>query len=192
MNTYLGLDGEMSGTTSSHQLIQIGLAIGARDTLGLDVGWLAGTYRVDPESLQVNGFDHARIQQGQPPEVVDVACVAWLDLRFPGMHAKQLIPVGWNVAGFDMPFVRRDLPKLGARLSYRSVDLNAVCFALDGKVAAGTDGQVRPRSWEWWKKDVKRLALEAMGAGVAKPHDAEWDAVVSLQAFRVLQGIVRG
>jgi hypothetical protein len=88
-----------------------------------------------------------------------------------------LIAVGWNVCGFDLPYVRHYLPRLGSFISRRSVDLNAVCFTFAG----GAGGR-----WKRLKRRSKRYAEERLGR-------AEWhDAAAALLAWEYFKNLTRG
>lgn len=87
------------------------------------------------------------------------------------------LAVGWNVAGYDRRFVDLHLPYLRRVLSYRTVDLNALCFGLDGK------GGV---SWKDWKREAKTYANKFIDP--SKRHDAEVDAQAALREVEFLRG----
>jgi DNA polymerase III epsilon subunit-like protein len=175
---FVGLDIEATGTEleKGHRTCQIGIAFGVLDSLTHDVSWPRDVFACacDPEALKINGFTEERIHHGRAVSVaVDSYVSNWLGTtKGLGDPHRQLIGVGWNIASFDLPFIRRDLPKTAAYFHYRTVDLNALCFALGGR-----DGH----NWEWWKKEAKKRAAEMLGR--EQWHDAGFDAVASLVAF---------
>lgn len=179
---FLGLDIETTGSEiSQHQLIQIGVARGLHDVFVMDVGHAHADLVIDPEASKVHGFSVERMVAGNRPAVVDDSLCAWLEDRAVSQTRRWAIAIGWNVAGFDMPFVRKFLPKAAGCFSYRTVDLNAICFALDGK---------HGHAWDWWKKQIKKK-IERM-LGVVRWHDAGFDAVAGLLAFELLREELAG
>ncbi len=193
---FIGLDIETSGTSikKKHRTIQLGAyyidPIG--DQVGQcfksDITW-GGTKslqcEIDPEALKINGYTKDQIM-GLSPTVVDV------DLKFKDWlisigcdnQHKRAIGIGWNVASFDLQFIQNDLPISSDYLSYRSVDLNAICFTLDGK--EGVNG---PQKFDTWKKQAKSYAkdqLKILGYNEAW-HDAFYDAAASYYAWIFLK-----
>lgn len=162
------------------RLIQIGLALfnGASYMAYINPGEMqwsdqaAAVHNIPLESLP--SFENA--------EQVDTNAASFLVGQ--GVNPKRrvnTIPVGWSVGSFDMPFVRYSLPKTNALFSRRTVDLNALCFALDGKDEL---------NFESWKKLSKNYAIEKIGYEDA--HDAGWDAKMSLYCFEYLRDQLRG
>lgn len=183
---FIGLDGEMTGTlTNVHQLIQLGLAIPGDMKRGQpqmskswDIGW--DHPLLDPQAMAVNGFTIDRIEAAPRAEAVDAQILQWLDDR--GVTERtSCIPVGWNVASFDMPFVRKTLPLTAELFSRRAVDLNALCFSLH----RWPDGQ----TWKAWKRWSKQHAEERLKEqGIAPQwHDAGYDALASLYEWEFLK-----
>lgn len=186
----LGLDGEMTGTGGANahekfQLIQVGLAYGAPDP-GIDIfvhdiGYQK--FHFTAKALEVNGFTKERINAGMSPQHVDAKAVLWLEER--GLVGQQqLVPVGWNVAGFDVPFFRQYLPGLSACLSYRTLDLNALVFAYS--LAHGLP-------YERVKKAAKKHAQREMRiAGFDDNwHDAGYDAAAALFSLDYLINLMK-
>lgn len=181
---FVGLDGEMSGTElqDGARLIQIGLAVSA-GTFASYVN--PGTLSWSEEAEEVHKIPQSSLLDFPDAEVVDLNCYEFLVSQ--GADTKRrnnTIAVGWNVGSFDMPFVRTSLPKTNSLFSRRTVDLNALCFALDGKEDNGVE-----ISFETWKKRSKEYAIEAIGFENA--HDAGWDALMSLYCFHYLRHQMR-
>lgn len=191
--TFIGLDIETSASNLLGKTIQIGIARGTESSFVSDIGWSTvefhetarleegdeierGLVLIETEALKVNRFDIARIRAGRPAWQIDSEAAEWISQWGKGLHC-----VGWNVGSFDMPFVRRDLPNLAKHLSRRTVDLNALCFAL------GSQSQLfdeRAPGWEFFKKRSKRYAEEILGH--TQWHDAGYDAKAALLSFRWL------
>ena len=169
---FVGLDGEMTGAQKvldfyrEYALIQIGLAVAPNVTFVADIGHQ--TYNWTQEALDVNKFTHERIKAGPAPQI-------------PGEHVK-LIPVGWNVGHFDVPFVRYWLPGFARMLGYRSVDLNAVTY---------TAAKVTGRAYDKIKDSAKRYASRVL----ARPkdwHNAGYDAAAALASWEYLIKLLGG
>lgn len=192
-----GLDGEMTGSDIGRwgtRLIQIGAALEDGGTYTADIGWRDGEYTWSEQALQVNGFTHARIQAGRSPAEVDEELAAWLIAR--GVGPRSLVPVGFNVGTFDMPFVRATLPDTARLFSYRACDLNTLCFGLHRATiptrATRTKPGATPPTWKGWKRMAKRAAEESLTARGIMPawHDAGYDALAALEAYHYLQGVI--
>lgn len=175
--TYVGLDGEMSGTEiqDGARLIQIGLALenGANYNAFINPGELSWSY----EAEEVHGISQDRLPSFANAEQVDANAYSFL-ISQGAVPNKRIntVPVGWNVGSFDMPFLKLTLPMTYSLFSRRTVDLNAICFALDGK---------QGRTAKSWKDYSKIYATEKIGYEDA--HDAGWDAKMSLYCFEFLR-----
>ena len=88
--------------------------------------------------------------------------------------------VGFNVAGFDMPYVKQYMPTLMSLFTRRSVDLNAVCYSMS---------EYGKASYDRIKRDAKRHAAEQIGGD--SWHNAEFDALAALYAFKYLREAMR-
>jgi DNA polymerase III epsilon subunit-like protein len=165
---FVGLDIETSGTElDKHQLIQIGVAVGCLKTFTMDVGYDMSDLVIDEQAMEVHKISLARTVGAKRPNEVDDLLCQWLTEN----DLKKLVAVGWNVAGFDMPFVRKYLPKASKFFSYRTVDLNAICFATG--------------RFKHMKKMSKKFAMDVLGT--EQWHDAGYDAIASLLAFKYLE-----
>lgn len=102
--------------------------------------------------------------------------------QYQDVPEKELIAVGFNVAGFDMAILRRDMPKFCRPFHYRTLDINAVLF-MDG-LRAGTPPLFKERK-DTIMDEAKRRLTEL---GIAeKRHDAGYDALFALVCMEVLQ-----
>lgn len=190
---YVGLDCEMSGTdVLEHKLIQIGISFDARSqskNFVSDVGWEKGTYRYDPESLQVIEWDFSRIEAGPPAYKVETKILEFFEENDVGPGSA--IPVGWAVGRFDMPFVKATFPNIWHYFVWPKANQNNV-VALDLTYVAMTFGfnnTKKELGYNGWKKASKRYAqteLEKIGVS-AQWHDAGYDAraaILCLEYFR--------
>lgn len=175
---FAGFDIETTGSDiyKGHAICQVGLYTPKHEFVS-DVGVAVGT-PVTQQALEVNGFSMERLTEGPSLAQVD----NHLHEKLVGMTAGMglVIPVGWNVAGFDMGFMRRWMPVSYADFSYRTVDLNAVCFTLD------------PVRWERFKRAANQYAKQKLqGLGWAERwHDALYDAAASYYAWEYLRDVV--
>lgn len=186
MITYIGIDGEMSGTDidAGHKLIQIGMAKyvdGEMQSIGylLNPGEMAWS----EEAEQVHQFTREDIQgYGIYPSIVDPIVARWAN---PGEQRRDFVMVGFNVGSFDRPFIKQTLPLLYEKFSRRSVDINSLIFAL-----ANTD-----KEFLRIKKAAKEYAFIKMEGMFSefknRQHDAEYDAVMSLYCFEYLRTLMR-
>lgn len=171
----IGLDLETSGLDpQKHVVLQVGLALDETDIFRSDVGWGHQEWEeAEKEALAVNGFTYARVLDGPRAYQVDQAMVAWLAQR-SYVAPRSLCPVGWNVAGFDMPFFALAFPATNRLMHYRTVELTAICVALE--LAGGAD------AW-----DIKRAAqAHAAKEVVGKIHEAGFDAAAGIAALHYL------
>lgn len=108
---FIGVDGEMTGTDGPgvHQLIQIGVATAPDEVFVSDIGYKE--WSENPESMAVHGLSAERIRAARRADVVDAELCGWLGDKVVG-SGRGLIAVGWNVAAFDLPYVRQYLPRL--------------------------------------------------------------------------------
>lgn len=185
--TFIGLDGEMTSSelADNGALIQLGLS-----TL-VDGEMLSICVNINPyfDDRKVEWSDQAAavhkipieiVKSFEPPQYADLMLADWLQ----GIGAKtnkrnNTVPVGFNVGAFDMPFVKNLLPQTYQYLSRRTVDLNALCFALAGEF-----------NFDTWKTRAKEYATEKIG--YENQHDAGWDATMHLYAFEYLRKAING
>lgn len=182
---FVGIDGEMSGTEieKGHRLIQIGLAVHTDrgvETIGFylkpreDMVWneeSAKVHQIPLETLELHGMDEQK---------VDDILFDWLLLHGanPRQRAKT-VPVGFNIIGFDMPFIKLQLPKTYTLFSRRMADLNGMLWLLHGKNNKNMD------SWKKMALDYAEMNLPDF-----YPHDAEWDAKRHLMCFEYLRSVI--
>lgn len=174
----LGLDLETSGSTHDrHVPIQIGIYVDAHLISEYIGGWDWNEWEWDEEAEEVHGIPKETLQSHPPVNIVDggVAARLWHLVKEQRMNR---IPVGWNVAGFDMPFVRRWMPLTASLLSYRSLDLNAICFYLDG---------LGGKTWKDHKRAAKQYANAFIDA--SQRHDAGEDAKAAIYELHYLREV---
>lgn len=153
-------------------------------TFCADVHWSEGSYVWSPQAFEVNRFTHERILNAPyAADEVDDQLAEWLEDL--GAEPRQVIPIGWNVGSFDMPFVRRTFPSAGRFFPHRSLDLNSVCFTMSGLMDTGGT----PAEWDGIKRMANRYAEEMLG-GEAEWHDALYDAKASVLAWRYLRNLL--
>jgi DNA polymerase III epsilon subunit-like protein len=183
---YIAIDGETTGKeiNEGSALIQIGAAV-YRD------GQLYSTHVTfnpkDPdmvwseEAEKIHGISLEQIENAElDASQADDFLYDWFIANKVNPKDKyHNFPVGWNVASFDMPYIKKYLPKTFKLFSYKSVDLHSVCCSLDGK-----KGLSEKRWKEAAKKYASTICPEREGY---KAHNAEWDSVMSLGCFNFLR-----
>lgn len=210
MRGFIGLDLETSGTDHKESApIQIGLAY--FDKKGNPHYWRSyiggwnwvkseqlyrghrgfGDHVWTPEAADVHGIPKSRLVTAPRRLQVDQNAQAWLDDLPDYDGSYKLIPVGWNVRGFDMPFIKQHTPHLYKRFQRRQVDLNSFVFSIDKM------GLYKPTGGIWKFSTAKRVAKEraAQRTKLEYPsldwHDAGFDALAGLYAWEELQKMVK-
>lgn len=127
----ISLDIESSGREwQKHALLSIGIVDSKGAEFYVELKHLS--LEIEPQAMRVNQMPISQIDidSKEPPRFTpkkaDAEMLAWLNERLG--PKDQGIPMGLNIGSFDMPFVRRWLPRAAARLSYRTMDLNALMF----------------------------------------------------------------
>lgn len=199
---FFGVDGEMTGSelAQGQRIIQLGFAVDSNvDRVRHDVPpsfsllFNPGPAVWTDVAEAVHGFTRDEVAAAMPAADADVLFVEWLEAQ--GARANKrgdTIPVGFNVGNFDLPHIQAVLPRTYSMLSRRTVDLNAVCFTFDGAVHP-TIGS--PVSWSTWKSmasEYARKMIDLQGTHDGAAHDAGYDALLHLHAFRYLQSASRG
>lgn len=204
-----GLDGEMSGNdlSTGSRLIQIGVTSNTSPDGNLNPGWETFSATLNPGPMDwqpiaegVHGFTEKEIAAAEPAASVDDRLEKWLLAQgIDKKHRGDVVPVGFNVGQFDMPFLRHSLPKSAALFSRRSIDINALCFSLDGAKYLNNGTHL---SWEGWKRfakqyaagkieELKKVATSSQVLDMQE-HDAGYDALVHLHAWRFLKAKMHG
>jgi DNA polymerase III epsilon subunit-like protein len=186
MITYIGIDGEMSGTDidAGHKLIQIGMAKYVDErVVSIGVMLNPGVMEWSDQAEEVHQFSRDYVEKmGEDPAMVDQMLADWANKT---SHRRDYVMVGFNVGSFDRPFIKQQLPITYGKFSRRCVDLNSMIFAM-----SDTNTQ-----FERIKGKAKDYAFEKMDGlfdGFKdRQHDAEYDAVMSLYCFEYLRSIIR-
>ena len=199
-----GLDGEMSDAAISDggRLIQIGVTANLNaDGSVADEGNVFSSL-INPGDMgwatraeAVHGFTRKQIENAPLAEEVDIALEEWLINNGASTTRRgETIVTGFNVGSFDMPHLALVLPRSYAMFSRRSIDLNALCFTLDG---AKYLQDPNPLSWATWKSLAKtysdrKIASLYQGKPEIAAHDAGYDALMHLYSWRFLQAVMHG
>jgi|SRR6266853_40786 len=170
---YCGLDIETTGLdlNKDHRLIQLALVYGPA-TWVYDVLPI-GVMTIDPRAMEVNKFTLSRIEGGVPNDELDHDLSKYLLNEF---KPESLTAVGWNIGSFDLPFLKKELPKTSTLFSHRVVDLSGICI-----LAA----ERKSLNWRNLKEVWHKAAEEAMNEK-AQWHDALWDARAALKVWELL------
>ena len=205
---FIGLDLETSGTEIEEGAvpIQVGMAVLVNDStepslFKSNIGWRY--FNGPPQrdvfptwSDEAEGIHHLTqdtIRAAPRPSIVEGEAARWLAIEAPDTNRAAIIPVGWNIAGFDMPFIKRYLPGLQAAMAYRSVDLNAVCMSI-------AQAQLpSPLGGRWKFQTLRKIVHEVSGGQASQMygghelwHDATFDALASLYAWEALIKVMQG
>lgn len=205
---FIGLDFETSGSSHTRSApIQIGLANSYGQTYSALIGGWRWEDWADTKWDHIDGIqswdwsDEAegihnitRDLLGREPDqyVVDREASEWVASHV-GIVPKGIIAVGWNIAGFDFPFLRTYLPRTASSMAFRSVDLNALIFGISQAGMSRANGE----PWGYYKlkgyvKKEAEAMLYARTGREAIQHDAGDDALTSIYAFDVLKDVLRG
>lgn len=177
---FIGLDFETSGSDIDKGAVPIQLGLAWKDPDdGVMVvhdrfigGWdFDGEHLWDEDSYRVHNLPRSLIDQAPPAWKVDIILANEL-LTYVGAKMWNL-PVGWNVTGFDMPFIHKWFPNLSRILSYRAVDLTGITLALSGG---------DPNEYKRIKNLAKTWAAQQIDAEQSW-HDAGYDAEAALWAY---------
>lgn len=195
---HFGLDGEMSAASLADggRLIQIGFAAhespgGAETSSPATFSMLInpGAHHWDARAAAVHGFSPEEVASAPTAPDVDEACVQWLAAQ--GItRERSAIAIGFNVGAFDVPHLAAVLPRTALLFARRTIDLNALCFTLAGKEHDGNTP-----TWSGWKRMASTYAervIAASGASDEVAHDAGYDALLHLHAWRFLRAAAHG
>lgn len=184
---YVGLDIEASGSdlTAGHRIIQLGIAVWNED---MNLPSVFGEKVAIPDDApwsfiaqKVHGIPREELKGAMTAEEVARKALFFLEHELTGgkhpLEPRSLIAVGWNVAGFDMAFLRAQMPTLAAVFSHRTVDLNAPLFVL---------ARASGRGFKHMKKLAKEYAAAQIGWDEALWHSADYDALAHLWAERFI------
>lgn len=183
MINYIGLDFEASGSNpwGEHVPIQIGIALNTNENefkpFQSYIGkWDWNQFEWNLEAEKVHNIPRDIIDRAPPVWVVDIEAAAWLIQNLGHTSRMWNIPVGWNIAGYDRQFITRWMPNLNRLLSYRTVDLNALCLA-------------KAEQSESAYKDIKRKVKVYAQKTIGGPdwHDALYDAKAALHSLHALR-----
>ena len=175
---YMGCDLETTGTLSKSEIIQIGLYIDDDHKYVSDIGH-RGAFHWEAKAFEVNGFDLKRVYNGKPMYNVDAELDEFITKVKQDFNcqSEHILPVGFNVGSFDIPFIRRDLKLFFSGLGYRSIDLNALLVASSNSVDNFNARKIA------LKEQAKQLITVD-----GKEHDALYDAELAIRCFNCLTG----
>jgi len=191
--TLIGLDLEMTGTDwTAHKAIQIGLCLDPRDetkNFVADVGWAKGNYEYNPKSLEVIGWDFDRIEAGRYDWEVENDILNWCEDN--NLKKQSLIPVGYAVKSFDMPFVLNTFPRFAEYFIFPNVEgpyrpyLCRTCDLTDMTYGMTFGRGERGWGFDGWKRAAKTYAVQELTKleDARTFHDAGYDAKAAMLAL---------
>ena len=173
------------------RLIQIGVALLTTSPYPETFSSLInpGEFTWDARAAAVHGYTEEEILNAPTAQEVDNQLYSWMINHGATPKHKVAIAVGFNVGAFDLPHVALVLPKTMTLLSRRTADLNAICFALEGKEHNGSTP-----TWSGWKRIASIYAERTIATLPQEPgsaaHDAGYDALLHLYAFHYLKAAI--
>ena len=169
----ISLDLETSGSeVDRHTILSVG-CVRLSDMTSFYSEVRHESFEVSPEASRIHRIDLTTRDDKKLPKMaqVDENLRTWLkgSKFFKEGKRFSLIPMGMNVAAFDMKFVQKYLPKSAALFGRRSMDLNAVLFV---------DALMHGHKFETTKKAAKTLGHSFALHHVPdrEAHDALFDA----------------
>jgi oligoribonuclease (3'-5' exoribonuclease) len=175
---FYGLDIETTSSKIDGELIQIGLYVDDELYYVSDVGHRGNIY-YEAAALQVNQFTWERVFNGVPAFTVDADLERFMFKvmsKYPNVKYNNMIPVGLNIASFDIPFIRKTFPRFSRLLSYRSVDINAVLYSM-----------VDSLEEYMYLKNIVREEARLLTSVEGVEHDALYDSELGLIMLKLLK-----
>lgn len=171
------------------RLIQIGVAADISPLPTLFSSLInPGDHSWDERAAAVHGYTQQEILNAPTAETVDNELYEWMLANGATENRRAVIPVGFNVGAFDLPHIKQVLPRTMSLLSRRTVDLNALCFTLEGKPHNGSTP-----TWGGWKRLASAYAertIQELSFAPDAAHDAGYDALLHLYAWKYLKSVI--
>jgi hypothetical protein len=197
---YIAVDGEMTAASipMGGRLFQLGLVmvnkisgtkVEAGDSLLLN--FCPDDFYWSDEAEAVHGYSEEEVLSYEPAETADKKLVEWL--RAHGVSERdRAVIIGFNIGAFDLPHIEAVLPESRKLLSHRSIDLNALCFTLEGFDYRGNETE-----WTGWKRYAKKYAERTIGLSqnslnTEQAHNALYDAYLHFYAWQFLKSAATG
>ncbi|OGH99803.1 MAG: hypothetical protein A2287_07505 [Candidatus Melainabacteria bacterium RIFOXYA12_FULL_32_12] len=178
----LFLDIETSGTDPiKHSILSIGIVISLNGLEDYQSFYREIKYNellIMPSAIEVNGFDFTSQSNRISLLKTDEEAVSFIK-KYYKSDIKP-IPIGLNIAGFDMQFIHRWMPLLSNRLSGKSIELNSFMYLLAEK---------HSKKFKELKEELTKEAdnrTKALALGVEK-HHALFDAVFNLNLYLMIK-----
>lgn len=197
---YIAVDGEMTAASipMGGRLFQLGLVmvnkvsstkIEAGDSLLLN--FCPEDFYWSEEAEAVHGYSEEEVLGFEPAADADKKLVEWLKAHGVSERDKAVI-IGFNIGSFDLPHIEVVLPESRKLLSHRTIDLNALCFTLEGIEYNGNDTE-----WTGWKRFAKKYAERTIGLShnslnAEQAHNALYDAYLHFYAWQFLKSVSTG
>ena len=178
----LFLDIETSGTDPiKHSILSIGMVVSLNGLVDYQSFYKEIKYEellINPSAIEVNGFDFTS-QAGRIPLLqTDEEAVSFIK-RYYKPDIKP-IPIGLNIAGFDMQFIHRHMPLLSNRLRRKTVELNSLIYILAEKHSK----DFKELKYKLVKEADERTTVMALGV---EKHNALYDAVFNMNLYFMIK-----
>lgn len=180
----IGLDCETTGSDidTGARLFNGALALKRDGLLHMrEVNLRPDHYTWSVEAEKVHMISEDRVKSYPQALVAEKELEDFLLSILPSPSAL-LVPVGFNVGSFDLPFFRKAFPSLMQRFSHRVVDLNSLLLflAVAGNGGVGTFEDLKKLFKERASKVIKEINPDLQA------HQAGYD---SLEALLILDQI---
>ena len=198
-----GLDGEMSDAAISDggRLIQIGVTAHLEVDGSVAPGKEMFSSLINPGEMgwatraeAVHGFTRKEIENAPLAAEVDVILKQWLIEHGANDKSRgDTVPAGFNVGSFDMPHVALVLPLSSAMFSRRTIDLNAICYTLEGATYLTDKSPLSRTTWKNLAVTYAERMIDSLFEGEEiAAHDAGYDALLHLHVWRFLRAQSHG
>lgn len=187
---YIGLDFETTGLDPlKHVPLTLGLAWeSASGIVSHEFTFkFPSSGRWDVEAMHVNKINPEMYSVVRPEYIAeDIDRMDWeicsfLMEREWSPFDKSLIPVGWNVGGFDMRFMQTFFPQASKFFSHRYMELNSLAYAADFFSPYKSNVPIKEACKGWAETAGQHDGHEVNW------HNAEWDAIASVYSFKFMR-----
>lgn len=197
---YLAADGEMTASSipMGGRIFQLGVVkVNRVDARKVEAGeslllnFCPEEFYWSEEAEAVHGYSEEEVLSFPPADEADKKFSEWLKAQGVDELNKAVI-IGFNIGAFDLPHIEAVLPESRKLLSHRTIDLNALCFTLEGFEYCGNE-----TAWTGWKRFAKKYAertihLAHNNLNTEQAHNALYDAYLHFYAWQFLKAISMG
>jgi hypothetical protein len=201
---FFALDGEMTASSIAMggRIFQIGLVgilkdsdnnMNTQESFSLTFSPGEDEYYWEPEAEAVHGVREEEMLSALIGiEEADEIIYNWLLSQGVDTEKNPAVAVGFNIGSFDLPHIAEALPRTYSLFSKNSVDLNSLCFTLDGLEYNGDAADHTQ-----WKRMAKKYAERSISlindtVYAAEAHNALYDAYLHFYAWKFMHAAIKG